>query len=323
MRWPNSARSRRRRGLTLVEILVCFGIISLLTALALPAVQAAREAARRAACGANLRQVGLGPQAYATTWDCFPPGGVMAPSVNGDPMRPVRHFSVHTSLLPHLEQTALHDSINFDLGGTDRPGLDPGNWTAADTSLAVFLCPSDPGRSRVGSVSYRANGGLRFGCWERDEIGFGAFGMWCHPVATFEDGLSNTLAFSEKPIGRPGRWARWSGWSAEADVPVLSDGYLSICARVGPATPFSTDAGRHWFLPGGARTLFFVIAPPNSSIPDCGRGPGIRGLYTARSYHPDGVQAVMGDGSVRWVAGSINPATWKALGSRAGGEIVP
>lgn len=137
-----------RTAFTLIEILVVVAIVGLLAALLIPAVQAAREAARRAQCINNLKQIGVALHAYIATHGVLPPGG------------PLGHFSPHAWLLPHLGQRPLYDAINFQAASSPAPNSE--NYTAAHSSLSVFLCPSDenstvwPGRVNyavsIGSV---------------------------------------------------------------------------------------------------------------------------------------------------------------------------
>jgi prepilin-type processing-associated H-X9-DG protein len=99
--------------------------------------------------------------------------------------------------------------------------------------------------------------------------------------------------------------------------------FVAICSRLTSAPIPRTDNGRMWLFSGGIYTLFFVSVPPNSPIPDCGTDNlNGRGVFAARSYHPGGVNAAMADGSVRWFASTIDEKTWRALGTRSGGEAV-
>src|SRR4051812_16337754 len=131
---PGSHRMiARRRGFTLIELLVVIAIIGVLIALLLPAVQAAREAARRMQCTNNLKQVGLALHNYHDVWGRFPMGSVQVDSPNGSYRRPFL-----SSLLPFLEQRNLFDSYNYDLSfQVDQ------NETTRTSIVAVFACPSD------------------------------------------------------------------------------------------------------------------------------------------------------------------------------------
>jgi prepilin-type N-terminal cleavage/methylation domain-containing protein/prepilin-type processing-associated H-X9-DG protein len=152
-------RSRRARGFTLIELLVAIGIVSVLLGLLLPAVQAAREAARKATCAYNMKQVALGMHNYLSCVGSFPAGYVSrvvaslsSDGTLGDDGGP--GWSGHTMLLPVLEQSAVYNGINIVLG-VDRVE----NRTADVTTLALFLCPSDGRRTPLVPVPSSRDGG--------------------------------------------------------------------------------------------------------------------------------------------------------------------
>src|SRR4051812_37432063 len=131
----------RRQGFTLIEALVVIAIIGVLLALLLPAVQMAREAARRAQCRNNLKQIGLALQNYHEVARCFPPGRLCNFNVPGEG----RCYSAYAHLLPYLDQGHVYDQVNFLLSpeqGASSPGV-PENTTVLNLSVAVLLCPSD------------------------------------------------------------------------------------------------------------------------------------------------------------------------------------
>lgn len=318
-----------RRGFTLIELLVATGIATILIGLLLPAVQAAREASRRASCANNLRQIGLALQNYAGIWGEFPPAFTngIVPGSNGLST----FYSPQSLILPHLENPGVYNSINFHLPGISIDSMDPGNATVASFRVAGFLCPSDSAgqATPLGSTNYRANTGTglinRVGPRGGFDVNFdGTFG-WTGGLNAITDGLSNTLCFSEKlisPVASGGFRPRadWIEW--RSDPPDSASDWARLCSELPTAEFARNDAGRSWLLPGAIYTHFQAIAPPNSSIPDCGesRGGGI-GLFTARSNHPGGVNASLVDGSVRWFSSTMNPSSWKALATRAGGEL--
>ena len=145
---------RRRRGFTLIELLVVIAIIAVLIALLLPAVQAAREAARRAQCVNNLKQLGLASHNYLSSQSCFPAQS------HGEPMERDGSWSVSwtDSILGQIEQTALYNSLNFNLTATD-----PSNTTAGYSLIPTLLCPSDNVTARPASpwapLNYAGNVG--------------------------------------------------------------------------------------------------------------------------------------------------------------------
>ena len=151
--------------------------------------------------------------------------------------------------------------------------------------------------------------------------------------ANFFDGLSFTLAFSEKLVGgaNPGLFTPGRDWILERinvqfPISVSADEWVAYCSRRSfPAdlVAVKLDAGRSWMLGGCIYTEFLVSAPPNSEVPDCGGGTaGGIGVFAARSLHPGGVNAAMADGSVRFFNNKINIPLWRALGTRGGGELV-
>ncbi len=311
-------RTSSRPGMTLIELLVVIGIIALLVGLLLPAVQTAREAAHRIRCANNLKQLGLATHVYEATWGSFPmlltPGTLM---------------STQSVLLPYLELMPLYNAINFDIRTGRLSALPRGNATAARQAVDVFLCPSDPVpvNSPYAINTYRVNAGV---CRLCDDAGPGAFGsLHTTRAADFHDGLSNTLAFSEKPVGsgEGGVYSPFRDWfRTPSPSPFTADAWVATCALRRPdLASVYLDAGGSWMIFGAKYTWFFTLLGPNSRIPDCGEigvDNGI-GVFAARSYHPGGVNAALADGSVRWFTSGIAPMTWRGLGTRAGGEIEP
>ncbi len=327
--------SANRRGFTLIELLVVIGIIALLIGLLLPAVQASREASRRARCANNLKQVILATHAFEVVNGGFPTThffGLLplpkGPSALGN-------YSVHFRLLPYLEQNDLYNNINMSLPvGSDLVGLEIFHRTAATCALNAFLCPSDPNTMSgpFAPTSYRACTGLgemkkRNGL---TDLQFeGAFVPLRYGnslrLSAISDGLSNTLAFSEKPVGSgpTGTYSPFRDWSeVNWNGEMLADQWIVSCSRPVSMKPM-LDAGATWMVSGAILTHFYASAPPNSLIPDCGflLNFGV-GLYSARSYHPGGVNTAMADGSVRWFSSGTQMMLWRALGTRAGGEVM-
>lgn len=318
---------RSRGAFTLIEALVVISIISVLVGLLLPAVQAAREAARRARCTSNLKQIGLALHAYEAAWGAFPPRLISYNLPRFGPAHGVYH-SAQVLLLPYLDHVLTYAAINFAVPSGRIADLDAWNATAARQVVGVFLCPSGP-NTRQGPLapnSYRTNNGLCDGCvpGQRGSGAFVEFGAT--RLAEFRDGTSNTIAFSEKPIGvAGGPYVPFRDWLEVLINPFnrTVDFWAELCAHQSRAVRPRFDAGRTWALSGAIYTQFFTALPPNSPIPDCGSGHGHGiGAFTARSYHPGGVNVLMADGSTRWVAESIQLETWRALGARKLGEIV-
>jgi prepilin-type N-terminal cleavage/methylation domain-containing protein/prepilin-type processing-associated H-X9-DG protein len=345
----NAGRFRVSRGFTLVELLVVIAIIGVLVALLLPAVQAAREAARRAQCSNNLKQLGLGLHNYHDTFNALPARSQGPTTVGGpDALRLRLLSSGWVKLLPFIEQNALYDAISSN----DPPFPDPrgGGFVPYRTQVATLLCPSDPGGSglpadRQGRNSYRFSAGDSI----RDNyIGPNTRGPFAATrnknFAVILDGLSNTIALGEAAIKLPGRRDIRAGVAyVAADVgnsPVLC--YARLDAERRYTDPINT--GTHpmwangWMFPNG----FNTVLPPNG--PSCHQSNDWwnyhHGVLSASSYHPGGVNVAMLDGAVRFVSETINTGNtalpqvawnsalpspygvWGAMGSIDGGEAI-
>jgi len=320
--------SCRRAGFTLIEVLVSIGIIGVLAGLTLPAVQSAREAARRAQCANNLKQIITATQTFAADQGGFPGSSLFRPSDG----RPVA--AMQCLLLPYLEQRPLSDSLNFTIPSYYLADFPPENATATAQTVAVFLCPSDPYTTAApyGCNSYRANLGLGE---EKitppsDSMPIAVEMIWSGafiptgrpmPLAEFTDGLSNTLAFSEKKVSS-GRYDPSRDWINGGFVADSADAWVENCSHLYGEQGAVLTSGRSWLISGGRCSTFFTSAPPNSPVPDCGGADGGGwGLFAARSYHRGGVNAALADGSVRWFSSGIAVRTWRALGTRKGGEV--
>lgn len=331
--------SHPRSGVTLIESLVAIAIIGVLVALILPAVQGAREAANRARCAHQLRQIGLAVQQHHDAFGAYP-----AANTNDGQSRYVGLFSPHARLLPFLDQGLLYNGINFAVGTfpPEEMGLDGippryveadgCNQTASSTRVALFLCPSDSGSLDGAETSFRANTGVGpegHVSAEYPDSGNGLFPEAEPPVtmSRVPDGLSHTAVFSERVLGsgRLGRPIPERDYFAWAVVPTTADALLIGCrASARPGAKSFVKGGRWWFWTGRDRTLYNHAQAPNGTIPDCIVGsiqPTV-GMATARSRHPGGVNVLMGDGSVRFVGEGINQMVWRGLGTRNGRELV-
>lgn len=320
-------------GFTIVELVVVIAMIGLLVGLLLPAVQSAREAARRAACTNNLRQLSLALHQYQSMAGVFPPYCITSILPYAAPSGAVflSKASVQTVLLPHLEQAPLYSSINFSVPFFNTP-VSPGfpeNVTVSQVVLDVFLCPSDflTPQQNYGPVNFRANAGLCGACAVENGRDSGLFTSRGASPAHITDGLSNTLGFAEKLVGtRPNAvFDPLRDWVYMLDIPqdgrVLSpDDWIHRCEHP-PAIDRDLDSsGSSWLIGDNPATLFYVAAPPNSPLSDC--ATHISGVLSARSMHPGGVNVSMADGSVRFIREGIAVGVWRALGTRAGGEVI-
>ncbi|NLF08449.1 MAG: DUF1559 domain-containing protein [Pirellulaceae bacterium] len=333
----------KRYGFTLVELLVVITIIGILIALLLPAVQAAREAARRMSCQNNLKQMGLALQNYAVSLGAFPSLGATQPQTS---------FSVHARILPYAEQQNLQDLIDFQqplmLGGGGNSYVNPIQATAAQAVIPLFLCPSDGREPRFTSyVSFKpsgsASGGTNYvacsgsGTNAYYDTSFPSDGVfWRNSAVRFadiSDGASHTMVFSESLLGldfdsngpAPADPLRQmasmcSQFTLDPNGPGLSGiNNPDLASIVAGANHWRGCRGATWIWGREQANSFSAYMPPNTPIPDMA-AKGI-GFFAARSNHPGGVHAAFADGSVRFIGDSIPLNAWRAMSTRAGGEV--
>jgi prepilin-type processing-associated H-X9-DG protein len=313
-------------GFTLVEGLVVIAVIGLLIGLILPAVQSAREAARRLDCSQRLRQIGLALNSYESTHGCFPPGQPVGSSRLG-PIQ-MGEFSTFIRLLPEIDAAPLYHSINFDfqaMEAADAPSLE--NHTARATRISLLVCPSDGEPNH--SVNYRFNRG-RAGRWPNGEWLDGPFGRGTNlTAAVVSDGLSLTAFVSERVGGTFVRGARDPVRNVQYPLDAVGDyfgdaGYIPLCLAT-RLPGWDAVSGRYWFYTGCMHTQYNHNGPPNDLRPSCGTGtlndwPAL-GLHPPRSWHPGGVSVLFGDSHVEFVKNGISRAAWTALGTYASGDI--
>jgi prepilin-type N-terminal cleavage/methylation domain-containing protein/prepilin-type processing-associated H-X9-DG protein len=296
----------KRRGFTLIELLVTIGVIAVLCALLLPAVQAARQAARVAGCANNLKQMGLALHTYHDAYGAFPMGYV---AVNSrDPYQTSPGWGWASMILPGVEQSALFDSANFQV-----PVEQPANVTASITAIAVYTCPSDrnPGRFRavradgtlVGTFytnSYAACYGAGLEIDDQPDSGNGLFRRNSGVrVADVLDGTSSTIALGERGaclVKTP-----WVGTPNQA---------VSIFTSNSSFQGYPTGYVGH-----GAELVLAHFDGVNFNA----RGTGPDDFY---SPHPQGGNFLFADGSARFLRSTTDLGILRALCTRDGGEIV-
>lgn len=346
------------RGFTLIELLTIVAIVGLLAAMLLPAVQAAREAARRAQCATNLKQIGVALASYEHVYGSFPPGRMMTydPRYSGS-SPPCTSLMVEKSLLVHampfLEETPLYNAINSNL---TIFGYE--NQTARSIAIAVLACPSDPGAGQVrggtsllldsfglavpgapypvyfgsyagiyGSFYVNAIPRTSTGCLVAPAVLTQVNGSFSDmsPIgaALFGDGLSNTLTVTERVL---------------FPLSQIGDSQGPAYSRYG------------WAISGNwGDTLVTAFYPPNM-YRKVTQAAGVALFFAGSSLHPGGLNSLAGDGSVRFIKESIStwpfdPTTgaprgaqeeasgawsnvppagiWQALATRNGGEPIP
>ncbi len=324
--------SKNRRGFTLIELLVVVAIIAILVALLLPAVQQAREAARRTQCKNNLKQIGLAVHNYETSHKVFPGIG-----------RGSNLISVQTAVLPFLEQENLKRLYNPQqplfllVGGV--PNFNPSQLPAAVTVVNTFLCPSESqsprftrwGANNIAGTSYMVCTGTGTGTYYDPR--FPTDGMFWNASSTgfrdMRDGASSTLLMSEGLLG--------SNFDTLGAIPAVPDRQTASPQGTlpnpnGGITPPMTDAlcagtlrwagdrGLSWIYGIAQSTTFNTYLTPNSKTPNCHSNG--QGRFKAASLHDGGVHVLMGDGGVRFIGNSIALATWRGLSTRAGREVL-
>ena len=345
---PN--RRTARRGFTLIELLVVIAIIAILVSLLLPAVQQAREAARRTECKNNLKQMGLALMNYHSTYQTFPARQGGSGTTRSGEMR--GRMSGLIAILPYLDQTALYEEMD---------SLQSAPWAGNSVfrlGLEMYNCPSDTGETEPtngnrtrGTSSYGLSAGDNYTASvadvrERTEGRAnlpipvrGLFGrMSCYSIRDCTDGLSNTLMASERSRASNNRDLGMPAVDAAAtDLTVYSPigcrAYMEPGKRYAQTAPmFTQDTAPGYRWADGAAFFHAVttILPPNSAVCLLGNprwqdggghyGPGI---WTPTSEHPGGVQGLMGDGRVVFISENIDTGDSAAVapdGASGSGE---
>jgi prepilin-type N-terminal cleavage/methylation domain-containing protein/prepilin-type processing-associated H-X9-DG protein len=350
---PRRRLPRVSHGFTLIELLVVIAIISVLIALLLPAVQSAREAARRGQCLNNLKQIGIALHNYHASNDTFPPGSTMQlydNLNNGQDMWPWNDWSIQAVILGYLEQTPIYNSINFNYPPVASTIGSGQAMTVMLVRVKTFLCPSD-GTAGVSFInSYYGSMGPSIGYIVQSQSS-GLFAETVgHNLAAVTDGASNTIAFSERLVGHPDQPDHFPGngmdnvtanannpawyiYNALTDLPdtlqVLQACDAAWQANIATQTCYNSG-GQYWTWGTPGMTLFHTVVPPSSPQHpwascrnDClGCGTDSSHIVNANSNHPGGCNVMMADGSVRFVKSSVDIKTWMSLGTISNGEVV-
>jgi len=324
---------RNRSAFTLIELLVVIAIIAVLIALLLPAVQSAREAARRAQCVNNLKQIGLTLQNYHDVNGTLPLDRFEGLVDGVYSVRP-DCYSALVRVLPYLEQIPLYNSYNFQLNS-----LDLGNSTGIGTSVQAFLCPTDTtDRLPAGwaGTNYAVSEGAYFPwAWgPSDTKGYNTsfpppngafFTNMAFTLASVTDGTSNTAAVSERIIGDfssaiiSPRTDNFGPGTSPAGFDDAIAGCLALDITNLSYQELNNDGGP-WAWSSNCETVYRHATPPNSR--SCMYPANLRILLSASSNHPGGVNMLLLDGSVRFMKNSVDLTTWRAIGTRNGGEVV-
>jgi len=351
-------RSRRvapRGGFTLIELLVVIAIIGVLIALLLPAVQSAREAARRSQCVNNLKQLGLALQTYHDQQGAFPLGGQWQYFLAPNTSTVSTTGGVWPALLAQLEQAPLFNSINFS-----RNMYQAANNTINGVGINVLWCPSDPSISKGRKCSFEFDA-LPPGM---DQIMYyssyaGCVGTW--DQEPFPAPNWNTVAQYTAQMAQANGTIYMESSVRIADITdgtsntiLVSERAHGLLSNIPPASGASDQVNWHWWTSGNfGDTMFSTMFPinPQKKITDQGVDGGATAFISSvSSFHPGGANAALADGSVRFIKDTINtwpfnpatgyplgvtrvnqlfqlapgtrPGVWQALSTRSGGEAI-
>jgi|694.fasta_scaffold35438_5 prepilin-type N-terminal cleavage/methylation domain-containing protein len=338
---------RMRAAFTLIELLVVIAIIGALVGMLLPAVQGARESARRASCRNNLRQLGLAIHNHENANGYFPPSADLEGSrtASGTTSQP---WSGQSLMLPYMEGDSLYKRIDFKSGyhSDANKALVPPYGIAA-SRVDVLLCPAEPkNRSRLDASGtpqhYPLNYALSVGHYlvynpQTKADGGAAFAPDGRLRASlFSDGLSTTLAMSEVKAFTP----RYHDTAAPASPTDLPTAPADVRSKLTGGVWSSESGHTEWVCGRAIHNGFTTTFPPNTKIADTGNGTGsfdisvtsaregsspslpTYAVIPSRSHHVGLVNTLLMDGSVRSFTDKTDATTWKALGSRAGNELV-
>ena len=319
-----------KHGFTLIEVLVVVTLIGVLVALSLPAVQSAQEAARRAQCQNNLKQIGLALANYEATHRVLPFG-----VGGGGPPGFLPRWSAQAMMLRELDNAPVFNSLNFSfVPWGHHPVYSPPNSTALSVHLEVFYCPSDSDHIEdpfgLAHNNYRANAGTRpvnlLSPWPGGK-GENTGAFWYQSavrISQISDGTSSTALFSERCVGDPGEFDVKSDYY---DLTGTTGPPDTACGRTDVSSPRITEdvewSGQRWADGNIFYTRYHHISTPNLSscnfAADDYTGPAV---VTASSRHPGGVNVLKADGSVGFVRDTINSEIWRGLGTISGRELI-
>ena len=322
----------RRNAFTLIELLVVIAIIAILIALLLPAVQQAREAARRTECKNKLKQFGLAMHNYHDVYGMFPLANFGSVQDSSTGANSWRGFSAHAMLLPYIDQAPLYNQIDMIVRYDQAP-----NSTLNNEKIPAFWCPSDGvwNGGDAGNNYVVSSGPARF--WRESYPNSVGVFNYRKPtrVRDITDGTSNVIAVSESLKGDndnnvvdPERdLARNVPFPAGTPRVFMTAAQLETYGTTPPGNGYHNHTRREWMNGIGGQTVFNTLAPPNWEYSDRHECNGCGwydsdGVWAARSRHEGGVQCTLADGSVRFVSENIDLDTWQRVGHIADKQAV-
>ncbi|QDT39559.1 DUF1559 domain-containing protein [Stratiformator vulcanicus] len=350
-----AALRHKRRGFTLIELLVVIAIIAILIALLLPAVQQAREAARRSQCKNNLKQLGLALHNHHATFGHLPSHR----DIKEAPVPPAEQsfyrWSMHAMLTPFLDQSIIYNQVDLKsplIVLAPFPTYNPALSNVVATKVSVFLCPSDPVVQidpNFGPTNYVASNGSGNigGRFERHTADDEATDMWGFvdnedPDGAFyidsqtkfrdlTDGTSNTVLMSETLKGGGGaapatladaklqpaglRYRNYVWTTDGSEDKSVDDAWCLDDSKTVERT-----RGEKWVDGAVSQNGYHHARTPNSKVNDC--ASRFAAIMSARSLHTSGVNALLGDGAVRFFSDNVDLTTWQRLGSISDGQPI-
>ena len=336
-----------RRGFTLIELLVVIAIIAILVALLLPAVQQVREAARKSQCQDHLHNLGIAFHSYEGTYKMVPKFHYKYVNVaNALTPSSWQGAGAFVMILPYIEQRNVYQLYNFSFNYTDAQNYSSTNDnTPSKAKVPVFLCPSDrdyPG-AEPGN-NYAVCAGSTVDLWV-ENVATGGNG-WFNRLrevtfADVTDGTSNVVMVSEFLVGdnnqnvvsdsdivrEPTSASPYGLSNVQFPTAAELESKGATCDSMSPTEEASrSQCARFWSSPHPASTVFNTTVPPNWRHRTCAFGGNFgqctdrNGIFPARSRHPGGAQAAMGDAKVRFVSENVDTLVWQRAGARNDGN---